>query len=175
MKAFTWTLLLVVSTTSFADEPLGPPTEIRRCDAAMNYCLYADPNGDTTVYKVEGRFETTQLYVVAGWHRSPWVSSSGRYLVTEYDGLNLLPLDVSPDETVLSIYDQGALIRQIKLRELFHSLDSLRRTASHYHWGSVDLVTDDAIWLTTTEGEVVVDITDDTIYLPDSQEPAESE
>ena len=138
----------------------------------MNYCVYSDPEGDTTVYAMKGRFEITPLYTVKGWHRSSWVSSNGRYFVAGYSGLNLVPTDVSPEQTMVTIYDNGVLIREVKLRELFNSLQALRPTASHYEWGYIDFVADTFISLITPEGEVIFDIENDKIYLPDVSQGA---
>ncbi len=141
MKSLNLIILFTAASlplAAFADQPLGPPEETRTCDYTYSFCAYSDPEAvETTVYSISEDFQKTQLYKFDGWFRHPFLSTDGRHFVAAYDGLNLIPKDYSPDMVMISIFEEGKLVREVKLKELFRSLESLEETASHYNWGRV--------------------------------------
>ena len=78
-----------------------------------------------------------------GWFRIAFISSDGEYLVTGYEGLDLLPLDYRKDEVMLAFYDRGKLLQQVRLSELIADFSKLEKTASHYRWGKYLGLNDD--------------------------------
>ena len=64
------------------------------------------------------------------------VSDDGLHVVTGYNGLNLLPMKfVASDLVVLTFWREGAVVRRIRLGEVFADLSVLEPTISHYNWG----------------------------------------
>jgi hypothetical protein len=72
---------------------------------------------------------------MAGWFRLAALSDDGEILVAGYDGMNLLPLDYSPDLVVLTFYRRGAFIAEVTLDQVIDDFAALERTVSHYNWG----------------------------------------
>lgn len=157
-------VLLLCSSVSAADEPLQAPAAKRVCNHDISYCAYLDPEQDTVIYKVEGNYKLSEAYQIKGWHRSFHISPNGQHVVIGFAGLNLLPKSVKPNQVMLSIYYKGKLQHTITLSQLLYSLDSLQPTVSHYHWGSIDHVSDFHIRLDTVEGMVEVDLKSGEVY-----------
>jgi hypothetical protein len=74
---------------------------------------------------------------IPGWYRLLFVSNDGAKLVTVYDGLNLLPLDHTPELVLLTFWREGREIAKVTVKDIAPSRSSLRRTISHYHWGDI--------------------------------------
>lgn len=89
----------------------------------------------TTVYRRRAGGVKEPLWSMKGWFRIAALSSDGEYLVTGFDGGNLLPIDYSKDQVMLSFFDRGRLIRQVRLSELVTDFSTLKKTVSHYEWG----------------------------------------
>jgi len=156
MKIIIFSIALFASTFCFGDAPLPPPEGKRFCDIWMNYCGYTDPVSGTDVYKVEGSFQLNKIYSVKGWHRAPFLSFDGVFFVSSYGGLNLIPIGAKPTLTMLSIFKNGKLHKEITLSEIIKNMSSLKRTASHFHWGGISSVNNNYITLNTVEGRVLV-------------------
>ncbi|WP_444912351.1 hypothetical protein [Microbulbifer sp. PAAF003] len=165
MNKVTATILLIfLSFGSHADSPLPVPKAKRVCNIFVTYCAYLEPAKDTVVYSVEGNFETKEIYKISGWHRSFHISPSGEYVVVGYPGLNLVPKSVTPNQVMLSIYLNGKLQHAITLKQLFHNLESLEPTVSHYQWGSITNVSNYDVRLETVEGIVSVALESGKVY-----------
>ncbi|HEX5036097.1 MAG TPA: hypothetical protein VFX30_02960 [bacterium] len=136
--ALASTLTLPASPEIFADAPLPPPELRTFCSRNGFFCAATDPEARlTTVYRRRAGGVQESLWSMPGWFRVAYLSSDGEYLVTGYDGLNLLPLDYKKDEVMLSFYDRGKLIRQVRLNEMIADFSKLEKTASHYQWGKL--------------------------------------
>lgn len=119
-----------------ADQPLPPPELKTICSTSGFFCAEMDPDRNlTTVYRRRAGGVREPLWSMRGWFRVAALSSDGEYLVTGYDGVNLLPLDYRKDQVMLSFYDRGKLIREVRLNELVTDFSKLEKTASHYQWG----------------------------------------
>ncbi len=75
------------------------------------------------------------LWSMAGWFRLAALSDDGETLVAGYDGMNLLPLDYSPDLVILTFYRRGKPVATVTLDEVIDDFAALERTVSHYNWG----------------------------------------
>jgi len=148
----------ILSVNSFGDTPLLAPEEKRVCDLWMNYCAYIHPEEGTTVYSVKGAFNLTKLYDIPGWHRSAHVSFNGEYFVSGYNGLNLVPLDISNDKIMITIWKNGVMHKEIKFGQLIRDMRKLERTSSHYHWGSIEMVNASLLYLDTVDNRIVVNL-----------------
>jgi len=125
--------LIILSTSSaFADEPLPPPEKMTVCSPTKNLCAMSDPTSSKTF--VSSQPPKGKSWVIPGWHRWLFVSDDGESVVVGYDGMNLAPLDVSLDEPVLYFYHHGKLVRTMTLKDFYGSKSQLRRTVSHLAW-----------------------------------------
>lgn len=150
-------LILLFTVSAFGDAPLLEPQQVRACDDQVNFCVLSDPKGITSIYKISGNFKATETYKISGWFRAPHISPDGKYFVAGYSGLNLVPQDVTPEEVMVAIYKNGVLDKVIKLGELLHSMQSLKRTVSHYEWGYIKSVSNYGVELQTVEGSQFVE------------------
>jgi len=75
---------------------------------------------------------------MSGWHRWLFVSNDGQHVATGYEGLNLIPLDYSPDMVLITFWEQGKKLRSVSLKDVVPNKAVLERTVSHYHWGTID-------------------------------------
>ena len=120
-----------------ADTPLPPPRAKEVWSANKRFCAAMDPKSMTTVvYRVAASGHRTKHWSMEGWFRVAHLADDGRHLVVGHDGGNLLPVNVKKDEPMIRFYDRGKLVRTVTLGDLFTNLSSLKRTASHLHWGS---------------------------------------
>lgn len=132
--AFLIAICFVVSSLSRADEPLPAPTFKRFASASGEIVAYATPGSDTRVLRsVSGE----ELWKIPGWHRDICISNDGLHAATVYDGLNLIPLDSSPEFVLVTLWTSGKKSGEIKLSQIAPSLSILRRTISHLDWGTV--------------------------------------
>jgi hypothetical protein len=128
-------LLLVTATLTVCiargDTPLPPPSKITATSPSGRIRAISDPNEGTRVEEV-----TMQkvLWSLPDWHRSMFVSDDGQHLVTEYDGLNLIPVGFSDDLVLLTFWRKGRKIREVTVGDLFPNRKGLVRTVSHYAW-----------------------------------------
>jgi len=58
-------------------------------------------------------------------------------VVVGYDGMNLVPVDVTLKEPVLFFYNKGQLVRTVTLGDLYKHKSQLERTVSHFAWGHI--------------------------------------
>jgi hypothetical protein len=126
-------LLLLTPLPAAADEPLAKPWPKTVCSANTSYCAVMDPASWTTEVRIGEAGE--MLWSMAGWFRLAALSDDGETLVAGYDGMNLLPLDYSPDLVVLTFYHRGTPIAEVTLDQVIDDFGALERTVSHYNWG----------------------------------------
>lgn len=125
--------ILVLAAAS-ADEPLPAVADKKVYSLNKKFYAFLDVRKKlTTVHQVG---KPGKLWEMQGWFRVAALSNDGEYLVVGYHGMNLLNLNYSPDQVMLSFYRLGKLIRTVTLNELVRDLGHLQRTASHYLWGS---------------------------------------
>jgi hypothetical protein len=128
-------LVALFSLAAKADTPLPPPEEFTVCSDTKAFCATSKPEGSTIIFTGIGK-SYKELWQISGWHRSIFVSNSGVVAVA-YDGINLLPLDFNRQMVMLKFYKDGHLLREVRLQEIVRDTRKLRRTVSHYEWGSV--------------------------------------
>src|SRR6266404_4897516 len=133
------TLALSFQAIAVADSPLIYGDDDFDRTASRNNRFVALPTKDrkeTVVY--EQSKKRREVWRMPGWDEFCGLSNDGDYLVLCSDERNFLPLDYKPDRTMLTFYKRGTLIRRVPLSELIRDFRSLRRTISHYDWGSFD-------------------------------------
>ena len=128
-------LVLLLSGPAYADEPLRPPHLYTFCSSSGEFCATSDPLKDSTTVAAAASGEV--LWSIPGWHRWLFIANDGQSLVVGYNGMNLVPLDISLEESVLSFYSRGKLMRQVALGDLYSSKSQLQRTVSHFAWAHI--------------------------------------
>lgn len=119
-------------------EASGLQREAGKAVCSLNgfFCAVMDPEQKvTTVVRRRAGGVSQPLWSMDGWFRVAYVSNDGEYLVTGYDGVNLLPLNYKRNQVMISFYDRGKLIRQVRLNEMISDFSKLEKVASHYRWG----------------------------------------
>ena len=85
---------MLTMTASFdtvrADEPLSVPDRHVTTSKGGRFQVVSDPKGET---KCTDSRDAKTLWSIPRWFRKLVVSDDGHYLVTAYDGLNLIPQD----------------------------------------------------------------------------------
>src|SRR6266496_3050086 len=133
---FSTLLLLGVSQAiALADAPLRAPSPMTVCSSSKVFCLLTDQKTGTHAYRARPDGTRQSLWSMPGWYRVIFLADDGRHAVTGYDGA-LLPLDYSPNESLLTFWRDGSRIRTIPVSGLVKDLKKLQRTSSHYRWGS---------------------------------------
>ena len=134
MRALVVVAITITACAARADSPLPTPAIVTALSPSGHIRAVSDPKGGTRVEDVK---QHKVLWSLPDWHRSLFVADDGRHLVTQYDGLNLLPTDFSDDLVLLTFWREGTKFRRVRVRDLLPDHRILRRTASHYHWGNV--------------------------------------
>lgn len=133
-------ILLCSAAVAFADSPLEAPMDKIVCSNNQKYCAFLDyEHNRTTVYQIQRRSSgkerhRRELWTMPGWFRNAALADDGEHLIVGYDGGNLLNLGSRSNQTMLSFYRQGELLREIKLNQLIEDFTKLPRTMSHYAW-----------------------------------------
>jgi hypothetical protein len=128
-------LCCAISAVALADSPLPAPSLITNCSASGKFCAESNPTTRITSIRAKGSQKT--LWSIKGWHRSFTISDDGQSLVIGYSGGNLVPIDVTLKEPMLSFYQREKLIRVVTLGDLVKSKAELSPTVSHLHWGNI--------------------------------------
>ena len=91
-----------------------------------------DPKAGTSV---EDMTQHKVLWSLPRWHRSLFVADDGKHLVTQYDGMNLIPIDFTDDLVLPTFWREGRKLRDVRVRDFVPEHHTLEQTASHYYWG----------------------------------------
>jgi hypothetical protein len=133
-------LVAIAGTNIRADTPLPPPSIKTALSPNGAIRAVSEPNSDTRVEDVK---QNKVLWRLPGWHRAMFVANDGSHVVTEYDGLNLIPRDFTPDLVLLTFWSDGKKIKEITVGQLFPDRTLLQKTVSHYAWGTVEGINSD--------------------------------
>ena len=131
--------LLVPCERALADAPLRPPAKYTVCSSNQAFCAVADPAVQSV--SIFPRGASTATWSITPWHRQVFLANDGDHLVIGPPGLNLIPLEAKLRDPLLIFMNRKATVRVVTVGDLFPTLSSLRRTASHYVWGEVVGVT----------------------------------
>jgi hypothetical protein len=135
-----------------ADAPLPPPQRYEVQSPSRKYVATLDPK---TGVEVRASNSAAVLWRSKVWSRVAFLLDDGEHFVTGYSGMNLIPLDYSKDLVLLSFWKRDQKIRDVTVSELFPDTRVLRRTASHYHWGSITGLTNSTLIVTRCDGNEV--------------------
>jgi hypothetical protein len=128
---FALVVSLLVCGVARGDMPLSPPSKVTATSPNGRIRAVSEPKAGT---RVEDAELDKVLWSLPGWHRSMFIADDGRHLVTEYDGMNLIPTDFTDNLVLLTFWCAGRKIREVTVGDLFPDHDGLVRTASHYAW-----------------------------------------
>lgn len=115
-----------------ADRPLPKPHAKTACSPSKHLCARTDPVAHTTTARDQGTHELH--WAIPGWRRWLVIANHGKTAVIGYQGVNLLPLDVSLCEPMLKFHSGGKFVRAITLGELYRRRTDMHRTTSHSAW-----------------------------------------
>jgi hypothetical protein len=146
-KQLLFSVFLVISVLSLivkvkADTPLPPPADYWISSQNNKFKAFFDVKNKTTlVYRIEKikrKEKKEKIWQMEGWFRNTFLSNDGKNLVVAYNGANLLELDYKIDEVMISFYNEGNLLNQIRLNQLIENPlpEKLERTTSHFKWVS---------------------------------------
>jgi hypothetical protein len=134
MRALVAVAILIAVCAARGDTPLPPPATVSAMSPSGRIRAISDPNAGTRVEDVKRH---KVLWSLPGWHRRLFVADDGKHLVTQYDGLNLLPTDFSDDLVLLTFWREGRKFRDVRVRDFLPDHHILEHTVSHYYWGTV--------------------------------------
>jgi hypothetical protein len=106
----------LVTSAARGDMPLLPPSKVTTTSPNGAIRAVSDPNSGT---RVEDATHGKVLWRLPDWYRSMRVANDGKHLVTEYDGMNLIPTDFSDDLVLLTFWRDGKKIREVQSENCF--------------------------------------------------------
>jgi hypothetical protein len=127
--------LAFASASSSANAPLPLPSKLTVCSPDRAFCAVASPTSPSLA--VFPACASSPLWSLPTWHRYFFLANGGDHLVLGPEGLNLLALNVRPTDSLLVFTRRGAIVRIVRVGDLFPNLRGLQRTVSHFAWGSI--------------------------------------
>jgi|SRR5438105_7692268 len=138
MRAFVLPVALALVTgVARGDTPLPEPSKVTATSPNGAIRAVSDPKSGT---RVEDSKLHKVLWSLPDWHRRLFVADDGKHLVTEYDGLNLIPTDFTDDLVLFTFWSEGRKLREVTVKDFVPDHRILEQTASHYHWGQIDSI-----------------------------------
>ncbi len=136
MRALLFFVSIAIAVSVIrGDTPLPPPSKVTVTSPSGRIRAISDPKAGT---RVEDPKLHKVLWSLPDWHRSLFVADDGKHLVTQYDGLNLIPTDFTDDLVLFTFWRDGRKLREVTVRDFVPDHRILTRTAgSHYYWGIV--------------------------------------
>ena len=118
-----------------ADQPPATPASFTVKSRSGRYSAVLDfPARQVSVF--EGRDGAkSRLWIIEGWSPVAAIADVGPILALGHPGNNLLPLDANENTIIVSLYQNGLRVREVRLGEILPTAH-LRRTISHVEWGT---------------------------------------
>jgi len=118
-----------------ADE-IAPGDAKVACSLNNFFCATSDPQSKvTTVYRRRAGGVKEALWSMSGYFPVIFLSNDGEYIVTGFSAGGVLPLNYKPTQVLLSFFDRGRLINEVRLNELVRDLSKMPKVSDQYHWG----------------------------------------
>lgn len=156
MKAALFVLAAIL--VAGADEPLPAPALTTSCSTNRVYCLVSKPGEDAVLYKKTGK-RRQAMWKVPGWQRAAFVTNDGRYVATEYPGLNLLAGGYTPATVLAELWAEGRSCWRFTVADARRQGFKFERTVSHEFWGDVEGF--------DKQGKLVIRRVDESTFLVD--------
>jgi hypothetical protein len=158
LRIFTFLVVVIVFPHAHADTPLTAPRRYLVESTSKKYVAVVDPKNGVEVRSVDSGKVLWKAPI--RWSRDAFLADDGTHFVTGYDGLNLIPVNYSTNLALVTFYRRKEKIKEVSVLELFPNTNVLVRTASHYHWGSIQGITDSTLTVKRCDKkEVRFDIT----------------
>lgn len=165
MKRLLVLVAALLVAPAFADSPLPTPETLTVCSPTGNLCAKSDPATKTTL--VSSPTSLQKPWTIPGWHRWLFVSDDGESVVVEYEGMNLLPVDVTLGEQVLFFYNSGKLMGVVTLGDLYDHTSQLKPTVSHFAWAhTLGINSDNQLVVELVDGRKVAFAADTGLVQP---------
>jgi hypothetical protein len=145
-------ILLACSQPIHADEPLAPPSRFEVQSPSHKFTATLDPKSGVSV-RAAGSSEV--LWTATNWFRVAFLADDGEHFVTGYGGMNLIPQNYTRDLALITFWRRDQKIRDVTVGELFPSTRVLKKTVSHYHWGSITGITNSTLVVTRCDDKIV--------------------
>lgn len=127
----------LVATLSESAAQDGVPAEPKVvCSLNGFFCATSAPDREvTTVYRRRAGGIADPLWSMKGTFPIAFISNDGEYLIVGAFGGGVLPSHYKRSQTMISFYDRGRLIRQVRLDELVRDFSKMPQVNKQYHWG----------------------------------------
>jgi hypothetical protein len=106
---------------------------------SSNRQFYAVPAGAkstvTRVFRNLGPRRSEKVWEKRGWNYVTNISDDGEYLVTGYDGNNVLDRNYTPDTVMLTFYRRSTPVRSVPLREIIVDVKRMAEWHEGFEWG----------------------------------------
>ena len=171
-------LTIMIRSELRADAPLPQPEVKEVWSPNKKFCAVMDPTPTTTtIFRVENDGKRIKSWAMPGWFRVADLADDGEHLVVGNGGINLLPLNVTKDETMIEFFKRGKRIKTVMLGELLKDQSSLKRTVSHYQWGNYLGLDENGHYIVETveERRLAFDVTTGKPVTPEQQALAAAE
>lgn len=145
-------ILLSCALPVHADEPLAPPARYEVQSPSHKFVATFDPQAGV---RVNAAGSSEALWTSTNWFRVAFLADDGDHFVTGYGGMNLIPQNYTKDLVLVTFWKRDRKIRDVTVGELFPDTRVLKKTVSHYHWGSITGVTNSALIVTRCDDKVV--------------------
>jgi hypothetical protein len=137
MKIFI-ILALLCAVPALADSPLPLPSVQTTKSENKRFEVASDPKKGTRCIDLS---TSKELWKLPDWYRWSFLCNDGRHFISAYGGLNLLSQNYKGSDVMLTFWRDGKIIKTITVDELIPNKKILRRTVSHYSWGSIPGIT----------------------------------
>ena len=146
-------LVLVVSPPVSADEPLRSPSPQQARSPDGGVIVVSEPSDGTHVLESATRRE---LWSMPGWFRWLFVSNDGQCVATGYDGRNLVPQGYEDTLVLVTFWQRGEKVGEVRVKDIYSGEAKPVRTTSHYHWGTIKGFSDSGnLIVERSDGEIL--------------------
>ena len=140
MRALKIAAIVSIASATFcrADSPLAPPGRYTEKSPDGSIMAISDPKTSTTVF--QNTTTKKVLWRLPSWERSLFVANDGKHVVVGYSGLNLIPQGYDEGMVLFTFWREGKKVREVTLKEFISNKSQPQKSASHYHWGSIEKI-----------------------------------
>jgi hypothetical protein len=111
------------------------PTKSEFCSSSGRYCAESDASDSITIVRDQKSPNKVIIWSKKIFISDGFISNDGMVIASCYPGKNLVPSDADLKFVVIKFYDQRGRYRDIRLGDIYKSMDELLDTESHKDWG----------------------------------------
>lgn len=136
MKKAFLTALSVLAIVAPFEAPAQTGEDKLHCSLNGFFCAASEREREvTTVYRRRAGGVKEPLWSMKGYFPVAFVSNDGEYLIAGYFAGGVLPPDYKRSQVMISFYDRGRLIHEVRLDELVRDFSKMPKVDSQYRWG----------------------------------------